>query len=194
MMPLKISEVRKSRVEDLKFKSAAVKRAGWPCFPVVPLSRFYDASNARNAAYECTRLKSADDISLSFSSFHVLFVCHQTRRIPDRNRRTVWQGAYASVVIIRPTRVNSPSNRSKRDATQRVPSELRFSFQQLARETFSERKILRNSCYLSKRTRSEKGAELRFWSEKFESCFFWINSKSKVQEKLKKFRLTVISL
>lgn len=68
MMPLKISEVRKSRVEDLKFKSAAVKRAGWPCFPVVPLSRFYGASNARNAAYECTRLKSADDMPTLFLS------------------------------------------------------------------------------------------------------------------------------
>lgn len=140
------------------------------------------------------RVWSLLTIFLSFSPFHVLFVCHQTRRIPDRNRRTVWQGAYASVVIIRPTHVNSPSNRSKRDATQRVPSELRFSFRQLARETFSERKILRNSRYLSKRTRSEKGAELRFWSEKFESCFFWINCKSKIQEKLEKFRLIVISL
>lgn len=71
MIPLKISEVRKSLAEDLKFKSAPVKRAGWAISPsslslsvspLAPLSRFYGASNARNAACECTRLKFADDI------------------------------------------------------------------------------------------------------------------------------------
>ena len=107
MIPLKISEVRKTPGERFKIQIGVRKTQGGPCLPRgSPLARFYGASNARNAACQRARLKSADDTLLSLSLFLPLFshilslslslslslcVCvyRQTRRIPDINRRTV---------------------------------------------------------------------------------------------------------
>lgn len=120
MIPLKISEVRKSLAEDLKFKSAPVKRAGWASLSLWLPFRDFMVQIMRETRRANARVWSSLTI---FSLPFALRVAKRTKRerkrerererVSDRNRRTVWQDVNASVVITRPMCVNPAKDRSK---------------------------------------------------------------------------------